>query len=70
MRLVSSIADRMVSALLPQKSAAAGCVPETYTRQCQPCVKHLNGTYLTRQNCTLYSSCTVICGSCYNVACG
>jgi hypothetical protein len=72
MRLVSSLADRMVSALLPQKSAAAGCAPSTYTQSCGSCIYvHAEHAYLQLQKqCNVTKACVTICGSCQTVNCG
>jgi hypothetical protein len=53
MRYAMSLADRMLSALVPQKTAAAGCSGVFY-------LKCSRGT----KQCNWHPNCTYTCGPC------
>lgn len=59
MRLVTSLADRMVSALVPKKTAAAGCSGIFYLA-CGPCQAHCQ----SQKQCNWHSNCTYTCSIC------
>ncbi len=64
MRLVTSLADRMVSALVPNKTAAAGCSGVFYN-VCTPCSAKVQKV----QQCNWHSNCTYSCSACYEQSC-
>lgn len=70
MRLATRLADRMISALVPQKTAAAGCSGVFYLT-CGPCVyvKQLHGYYQEQKQCNWHYNCTYTCSSCFAQSC-
>ncbi len=64
MRFATSLADRMLSALVPQKTAAAGCSGVFY----QTCTACKSGKQKV-QECNWHSNCTFTCSSCYEQSC-
>lgn len=70
-RLATSLADRMLSALVPQKTATAGCGGQ-FTKTCGSCiyVKQLHGYYQLKQTCIWHDNCrSYTCGACNAVGC-
>ena len=59
MRFASSLADRMLNAVVPQKTAAAGCSGVFYLT-CGPCKSKRQ---LIKQ-CNWHPNCTYTCGPC------
>jgi hypothetical protein len=64
MHVISKIADRMVSAVVPAITASAGCGMEEYDVSCG-CIGQKDGNlYLVYKTCILETNCTVRCGPC------
>jgi hypothetical protein len=71
MKLVSSLADRMLTRVVPRVTAAAGIVcPEGYWVPCSACERLSSGGYITSAKLCRYSGnlCTLSCGSCVIVS--
>lgn len=67
MKFVSSLADRMLSRVVPSVTAAAGITcPEGYYVPCSACQRLSGGGYITSAKLCRYSGsrCTLSCGSC------
>ena len=66
MRIVTGLADRMLSMVAPRATAAACCPPDPWLAECY-C--HNHSIYAKR--CSYNCACKVFCGTCYNdfIAC-
>jgi len=66
MRLLDSVADRLVSVVVPKTTAGAcECRPEPYTDVCSGCHER---TYYSRR-CQYDCNCKIVCGPCQPHAC-
>ena len=61
MRVVATIADRMLSAVVPRASAGACCPPDPVTEIC-----FCSGCWRYLKTCQYNCACTWFCGGCYN----
>ena len=64
MRLLDSLADRVVAAVVPKTTAAAcACTPDSYWEFCFCDVKNSQYVRYTR-SCSYNCNCGVYCGGC------
>ena len=65
MRLVTTVADRLLSAVVPRAIAGACCPPDPWV---QECYCHSHTVYV--KNCSYTCTCAAHCGGCYNAFIG
>jgi hypothetical protein len=66
MRFVTSLADRVISAVVPGITAGACCPPDNYREEC-----YCRGSVVWAKNCSTNCACKAVCGACYrtNIGC-
>jgi hypothetical protein len=66
MRFVGPVADRLLNAVLPRMTAAAGCAPDPYRVACGACSynKEAKMWYQEQKTCSYTGACVVHCGGC------
>jgi len=65
MRLLASLADRMLIAVAPRVTAAAGCLPDQHQVACSACTRLSNHVWTQSQkSCHFTGNCQLVCTSC------
>lgn len=65
MSMIATLADRLLSKVVPEIKAGACCPPDPGTEECY-CHNHT----VYAKNCSYNCACKLFCGSCYNTFIG
>jgi hypothetical protein len=69
MRLIAPITDRLLNAIVPRMTAAAGCAPDPYTVACTACSynKEARMWFQEQKTCHYSGTCALVCGPCNTI---
>lgn len=68
MPLLASLADRLLSMVVPRVTAGACCPPDPTQVACGPCYKNRLTEHQSQKTCSYTCACKVLCGACTTYA--